>query len=522
MFMQNEKRFNEFSRIASLCLFICGLLVLTTCAPKIDSFDPKQGKEGTEVTIKGKRFKDMPADNTVKFGDVEVPTTDITYSSTTMVKAKVPSDAKTARISISNSKGTGYSTEKFIVTDSDSAEWTFMVFLNSDNNLEPAGIDDFMEMASVGSSERVKIVVQMDRCHGYTNVYGDWAGTKRFLIELEDTPSVTPIADLGEQNMGDPDVLQDFVEWAITTFPAKHYALSIWDHGDGWRILRDRLIMSVTSEDAGSNAGWGVSKVVSQDETNDNDVLYMKEVQNALETALSNIESQLGKPVKFDVLGFDACLMGMVEVAYAMRNVANYLVGSEYLEPSDGWSYDSILNELASDPLLHPQQVADLIVSKYVDAYSDRHGITQSSVDIAKLNNLCTKIDNFVSVATTEWSALKIARTNTLEYHLSGASVWGVDLWHFTDNVYNQVTSTEIKTAALQLKNAIEDFVSEEGHSTDMDGSYGISIYFPPDRAAYNNDPEHTGYEESNTVYPVDFISDYHWDNWLQTFYSNI
>ena len=37
----------------------------------------------------------------------------------------------------------------------------------------------------------------------------------------------------GELNMGDPQTLADFINWAKTTYPAEHYALIIVDHGTG-------------------------------------------------------------------------------------------------------------------------------------------------------------------------------------------------------------------------------------------------------------------------------------------------
>ena len=43
------------------------------------------------------------------------------------------------------------------------AEWTVMVYLDADNNLESAGIDDINEMEIVGSTSEVNIVVQVDR-----------------------------------------------------------------------------------------------------------------------------------------------------------------------------------------------------------------------------------------------------------------------------------------------------------------------------------------------------------------------
>jgi len=47
--------------------------------------------------------------------------------------------------------------------DKAAASWTFMVYLDGDNNLESCGVEDFMEMASVGSNAQVNIVVQFDR-----------------------------------------------------------------------------------------------------------------------------------------------------------------------------------------------------------------------------------------------------------------------------------------------------------------------------------------------------------------------
>jgi hypothetical protein len=55
-----------------------------------------------------------------------------------------------------------------------------------------------------------------------------------------------------------------------------------------------------------------------------------------------------------------------------------------------------------------------------------------------------------------------------------------------------------------------------------MGGSHGIAIYFPPNNSAFVNDPDHTGYNETNIFMPVDFVIYNRWDNWLQVFYANI
>ncbi len=528
-----ENRFKMCFTKFSLGLVVCSLLMLTACggggAPtptptevKVVKFSPEKGPVGTEVTITGENFKATPAENRVKFGGVAVPAADVIAASTTELKVKVPTGAKTGLISVTTSDGTGNSDKDFIVEILTSAKWTFLVYLDADNNLESAGITDFQEMASVGSSPEVNIVVQMDRVPGYSGLYGDWTGTRRFLIKKNDEPNVTPLQDLGEKNMGDPEVLRDFVEWGVTNYPAEHYAVVIWNHGDGWRkITETQKRMSRNARSLGK-PDPGVVKAIASDDTDD-DILYMKEVQTALETAKNHLKESVDKFENLDIVGFDACLMGMVEVAYSVRNVTDYVVGSEESEPNNGWPYDRILQPLAATPTLSPKDLAGTIVTEYINSYSPNAGVTQSAVEISELANLVDKINTFTAKATTEWSVLKTARLNSRQYHPPGYAVfWGVDLGDFADKVYNTVTTADIKAAALDLKNAVNDFVVKEGHGTNMAGSNGIAIYFPPDKNAFNNDPQHTGYEQSNTFMPVDFVLSEKWDEWLKDFYSNI
>ncbi|MHC4617834.1 MAG: clostripain-related cysteine peptidase [Planctomycetota bacterium] len=501
-------------------LLICIMLVLSACRPYIKSFTPANGAPGTVVTITGDRFTDGKGPTTVQFGPVAVPTADVLSLTKSSIQARVPAGAETGLISVTTSKGRGESKVNFRVDSQN--KWTFMVYLDADNNLEAAGLTDFAEMALVGSTAGVNIVVQMDRIAGYTAAYGDWTGTRRFLIQSGDNPSMTPLQDLGEQNMGDPDVLEDFVEWAITNYRAERYALVIWDHGDGWRTIKEEQARTVEGAATRGESDWAVAKAISSDDT-DNDKLYMREVQSALESAKQDLHDRHDLVVELDLVGFDACLMGMVEVAYAMRNVASYVVGSEETEPANGWPYDAILGELVATPTLNPEQLADVIVSEYVSSYGTRTGITQSAIDISQISSLKSKIDAFTYAASGEWSALADARTNTIQYHPWGIPYcWGVDLWDYADEVYSRVVSTTIKSAALDLKTAVDNAVVSEGHSSDMSGSHGIAIYFPPTEAVFNSDPDHAGYLESNTFMPVDFVGHSNWDNWLQDYYVSI
>ena len=107
--------------------------------------------------------------------------------------------------------------------------------MDGDNNIEAALIDDFLEMAAVGSDSRVNIVVPLDRIAGYSSLYENWTDARRGLIRLNDTPTASWGTSRGELNMGDPQTLSDFVIWAMRNFPAARYALVLSDHGSGWR-----------------------------------------------------------------------------------------------------------------------------------------------------------------------------------------------------------------------------------------------------------------------------------------------
>jgi hypothetical protein len=406
--------------------------------------------------------------------------------------------------------------------------WTFMVYVDGDNNLEGAALDDFGEMASVGSTGSVNILVQMDRIPGHTVLHGDWTGTRRFLVGKGDLPSKAPLQDLGEQNMGDPKVLRDFVEWGITSYPAEHYLLSIWNHGNGWRdsdktmeeVQRSRLA-SRSVEEVKTR---GETRGVCTDETDD-DILYTHEVHEGLADAMKRLGASSGETVKLDVLGFDACLMGMIEVAYEVRKEADYLVASEWLEPNDGWPYDTILADLVAHPDRSPRDLAGVIVDRYADHFT-HNAITQAAIDLSGVPAVAEKVDGLAAAATSEWDKLKEARGQVQHYHKANRyTYWGVDLWDLAEKIRTKVSSSEIKAAASELQTAVESCVVKERHRStsqlSMDGSHGMAIYFPETRGDFDDDPHSSGYVNGNTWMPVQFVKDHGWDEWLQKFYDN-
>ena len=185
------------------------------------------------------------------------------------------------------------------------ADWTVLVYIDADNDLEAYSVEDFNEMEQVGSTDRVNVVAQFDRIKSNEawddTSNGNWTTTKRFLVQRDDDPQAfhsKELQDMGELNMGDPKTLADFVAWGVKTFPAQHYALIISDHGSSWQGI-------------------------ASDQTDDNAFLSLPRLDAALKNAQR--EANFGK---LDLIGFDACLMAQVDVMETVQPYGRVAVAS--------------------------------------------------------------------------------------------------------------------------------------------------------------------------------------------------
>ncbi|MBL8744054.1 MAG: hypothetical protein JNK04_23265, partial [Myxococcales bacterium] len=78
------------------------------------------------------------------------------------------------------------------------AEWTVLVFLNAKNNLEEFAFPNFEQMASIGSTPAVNLVVEMGRPRQhFTTAFGGWSKTLRFHVQRGQAPTeANAVADL--------------------------------------------------------------------------------------------------------------------------------------------------------------------------------------------------------------------------------------------------------------------------------------------------------------------------------------
>jgi len=359
-------------------------------------------------------------------------------------------------------------------------EWTVMIYLDADNNLESAGIDDINEMEMVGSSSKVNIVVQADRILNYDNSNGDWTTTRRYYITRDNTFRInSQFDDLGELNMGDPQTLVDFASWAITGYPAKKYLLIIWNHGGGFRST-------------------AYTKGIAQDDTSGKDIITMPE----LEYALSAISVQIGKNI--DIVGMDACLMAMTEVAYQIKDYADIMVTSEENEPGNGWPYDTILAQLVSNPLISPKQLAADIVDKYIFSYPS-YEITQSAIDLSYMDDLAGQLSALAQTIMSDNLTPKNNYLNAASFTQNYGAPDFIDLYDFCKKVLIYSNNINVKNIALSIQQTLNSAVINSVYNGEsVSGSKGLSIYFP---LYYEYDSENYDY--------TNFARDTLWDEML-------
>jgi clostripain len=378
------------------------------------------------------------------------------------------------------------------------AAWTVMVYAAGDCDLEPETLDNVEEMMEMGSDDKLNIIVLLDRSpkgepaeadakdkddddakddddeeedenEGYTNRgignLGDWSGAK--LLRVEEG-HLHEVADWGDTNAGDPAVLQRFIRTAASRYPADRYALIVSDHGSGWTGV---------CYDDGSN-----------------DSLSLNEVMAALKGA----ERETGR---LELLGFDACLMGNLEVSEALAPFARTLVASEELVPGAGWNYVPLIRSLKRHPESDGRALGEVIADSFRDYFSkaDRasgHGVTLSVIDPAAMRGVEDAMGALSRALAAElqrggveaWNRVARARARTLQFGGEGDDSWLFDLVHLAEELRGQFPDSAVSKAADAVTRAARGAVLHNVRGKDRTHANGLSIFFPPDSKTLKGD----------------------------------
>ena len=371
-------------------------------------------------------------------------------------------------------------------------KWTIMTYMAGDNDLDINGVIDLKEMKKTGSTPDVNVIVQFDRA-------GEGLQTKRYYLQKGTSLNTDAVQSIDETNTGSPDSLIDFINWGIINYPADHYLLILWNHGQGWddtdiyageRGVRERLTRPGRVRHAFFRTSVEqAAKLSAKDKMKERAILLDDDAKDFLDNlemkkVLKATKKMIGR--KLDILGMDACLMNMAEVGYQVKDSVLYTVGSEETEPLDGWPYDTILAALSQQSDMSPTDLSKRIVRHYIDSYKGSgEAVTQSALDMSVSPVLASAVKSLVATLkaglknSTTRMAIADARNRVQEFDTPD----NIDLLDFCQLLKESSIPVTMKSACDQVIAAIQGnsgFVISSGYyGAPMRRSNGVAIYFP-------------------------------------------
>ncbi len=303
---------------------------------------------------------------------------------------------------------------------------------------------DLSEMANATIGDNVNLLVYTGGCANWRNnivsnkanqIYQVVSGGLRCLNSNAGTASMT-----------NPATLSSYIRWCADQYPADRYELILWDHGGG------------------SVSGYGYDEL-----NKSSGAMSLAKINEALENG----------GVKFDMIGFDACLMATMENALMLGNHADYLVASEETEPGVGWYYTDWLTDLSANTSMPTVELGKEIADSFVATCNRKcagQKTTLSVVDLAELaatapdtlSKFAVSIRNYMK--EKEYTTVSNARNQTREFAQS-SRIDQVDLVNFAENLGN--------AEGTSLAKVVRSAVKYNRTSSNMTNAYGLAIYFP-------------------------------------------
>jgi hypothetical protein len=333
------------------------------------------------------------------------------------------------------------------------ANWTFMVYMDADNNLDAWAYESLAFMEKVGSTEKVNVIVFWDGYYQPAYMYKIISGNRELVRNFPYNGK--------EVNMGDPVTLKTFLDFVVKNFRAQHYMLVLWDHGDDFR-----------------GCCW--------DEHPEDHLTHDEVVAGIAE-------------YEIDILAYDVCLQAMIEVAYeynARSLNIDYLVASENYVPLYGYPYEEILRALTLNPEFSAFDFAKLIVAKFAEFYEPRAhfsgGVmaTLSVIDISMVDEAVRELAELTNALRTN---MKVYHDLISDARGVGNLPWSeygweyyIDMPSFVNYLKDYAPDENVRNlASVLLFTLQEDVIKAVGNTKPMDsaGAFGLGIWFPPSEA---------------------------------------
>jgi hypothetical protein len=354
--------------------------------------------------------------------------------------------------------------------------WTFLFYIDADNNLEADELEDLTRVAAAHASGDIKVLALVDRSpDDTTHVFGpnDVAPdanlgsipnfTDAKLIQV-DNGGFKELKDLGEIDMGDPQTWAWFLMTGMQMFPAEHYAAEINDHGGGI-----------------DGAAW--------DDSSDQSNLSMADIVAGINAALTTTHED-----KLDVMAFSACLMAHVDMAAKLAPFVNYLIASEEETVSRQWDDTAFIKAAIDNRNATGADLGKAVVDGIDRTVGDYPERTMATIDLTKMGAVTQALTSFATAAKASitQTAAPMGRAQVASLHFGkGASKDGdvysmYDIGDFVAHL--QGVPDAVQTSANALWAAEKSAVLSKAGGSAAQTMTGMSLYFPANAHDFRSD----------------------------------
>ena len=266
------------------------------------------------------------------------------------------------------------------------AERTLLVYMVADNTLGSNGYDtDNLDML-------LRAVSENDPSPGRIVIYRDPVGETPLLSEIirngAGVGEMKTLKAYEEQNSLDPQVMRQVFADVRTLASGLGYGLILWSHATGW-----------LPEESGYTRFSSLRKNAALTELSEPLTRTFGE-DGSSQMELSDLAAALPDGM-FEYIVIDACFMGEAEVAYALRNKAEYLVASPAEVLANGLPYDQIVSDLLASPVRLSE-----VCRKFYEYYESLSGTyrtaTTALYDLKQMDRLAEVMGRIVESYGTQ------------------------------------------------------------------------------------------------------------------------
>lgn len=371
--------------------------------------------------------------------------------------------------------------------EDNTARRTVLVYMAAENNLTRFATEDLEEMktGSLKLAEDQNLVIYVDKAGSLTTPY---------IVRAKNGEMVDTVF-MKEALSADPTTLQDVIQYTREHFPAKSYGLLLWGHASGWLVSTKDSISRTRGSSILEPKAYGGATGNNSSSSSGNYWMNIVPMAKAIQNGMGS-----------DHLSFifgDCCSFGCLEVAYELRNVTDYVIGSPAEVPDMGAPFDLIVPDMFIETDNFYAKIIDHYFDYYLDIFKNNpqyynkkvgdlagYSVPLAVVKTSGLDNLAYATSTLLGTIAEKVSTSGSLDLDKVMYYAISQKKYSYDMYHvfkkntsaadfdtwkaaFLQAVPYRLFSMKWMTEISSLRNEMENFDATK------DDCGVVSMFFP-------------------------------------------